>query len=99
MKKFMSVALVASCLAAPASLSAQQQPNVGPFESRGECERALKQQRNDFRKNPEKREPAGLAGTKDFNNKEFNQFARDDFECQKQNDGTFMIVFTDAGSI
>ena len=96
MKKFMSLALVASCLATPVSLSAQA-PGTAPgttgFENRGQCERALAQMRNNFRKNPELRELAGLAGTKDLSNKEFNEFAREDFECREHTDGTFFINF------
>jgi hypothetical protein len=98
MKKFMTLALLASCLATPVSVSAQA-PQTEGFENRGQCERAFNQLRNDFRKNPETREPAGLAGTGEFNNKEFNTFARTDFECQRQEDGTFDIVFTNAGPL
>jgi hypothetical protein len=98
MKKVMSLALLASCLVTPVSVSAQT-PQTEGFKNRGQCESAFNQLRNDFRKNPETRESAGLAGTGDFNNKDFNTFARTDFECQEQEDGTFDIVFTNAGPL
>jgi hypothetical protein len=97
MKKFMSLALVASCLATPLSLSAQE-PGTAPgttgFKNRGECESTLAKMRNNFRKNPELRELAGLSGTGDLSNKEFNEFAREDFECREDKaTGTFFINF------
>lgn len=57
--------------------------NFGPFANRGQCERALNQQRNEARK----------VHRDEFTPSEINQQARTQAECQQNPDGTYNIVF------
>jgi hypothetical protein len=82
--------VAAMCCAAllPASLSAQDA--FGPYASRGQCESAMKQFRNDFRKNPSSRPLPEVTGSQ--SNSEFNDWARATFECRKMPNNGWYIV-------
>ena len=87
MRTLIAVA-VAAAVALPSPAFAAHRLLGETYDSRGECESALKQVRNDERRDRQER---GVETPNDFNSR-----VRDGFSCADNGDGTFTVSRTTA---